>query len=464
MMEPEDSKWKAGIMGHTALNQWGLRYSSKEGAQKDLDVYRAVAVYAQKSLGLYRESGIDEKTAQLQMRSKVEEKHKTALKKLRELYTGAGPTLYKQYVFYGVTYDKNTHAVQQFGRSGHYSMKAAMNHLVTNVYSSVIRRHQDKAYAFFVQQTVPFYCSEGDLDTLLCQRMIGYALKHNWQKADYTMIDKYLNNKDLDFQYVAYVKDDRDPESVVKRVNLTSNWQAAVARYNQLVKGAAPEYSIGIVSHTQHQNWWYPVSNKTGNLKNMDVYQLLAEYCQNDLEIWKDSGSDEAAAKLKTKEGWDTELTTANKKLKSLFKGTGDTLHQQYTFTVFLHHRRSKQFQIALNQNFWSMRNAFFRMTQVVYRRVYQAEQDYAYMFSVRQAKPLYCSQGEMSQPACQNMIGWGIYNKYILPGKKMVDRTLIGAKATYIAYLQLKEDDKIVVKQLTQNLNSARKAYLSLF
>jgi hypothetical protein len=46
MMEPEDSKWKAGIMGHTALNQWGLRYSSKQGAQKDLDVYRAIGVYA----------------------------------------------------------------------------------------------------------------------------------------------------------------------------------------------------------------------------------------------------------------------------------------------------------------------------------------------------------------------------------------------------------------------------------
>lgn len=90
---------------------------------------------------------------------------------------------------------------------------------------------------------------------------------------------------------------------------------------------------------------------------------MLAEYCQNDLEIWKESGSDEAAAQLKTKEEWDTELTTANKKLKSLFKGTGDTLHQQYTFSVFLHHRRSKTFQIALNQNFWSMRNAMFRMT-----------------------------------------------------------------------------------------------------
>lgn len=46
------------------------------------------------------------------MRSLMEEKHKAALKKLRALYTGEGPTLYKQYVFYATTYDKNTHAIQ----------------------------------------------------------------------------------------------------------------------------------------------------------------------------------------------------------------------------------------------------------------------------------------------------------------------------------------------------------------
>lgn len=34
---------------------------------------------------------------------------------------------------------------------------------------------------------------------MICQRMIGYALKHNWQKADETMVDRYLNNKDLNF-------------------------------------------------------------------------------------------------------------------------------------------------------------------------------------------------------------------------------------------------------------------------
>lgn len=78
-------------------------------------------------------------------------------------------------------------------------MKAAMNHLVTTVYNNVIRRHQEKAYAFFVQQTAPYHCSEGDLDSVTCRRMIGYALKHNWQKADPAMIDRYLSNQDLNF-------------------------------------------------------------------------------------------------------------------------------------------------------------------------------------------------------------------------------------------------------------------------
>jgi hypothetical protein len=45
-----------------------------------------------------------------------------------------------------------------------------------------------------------------------------------------------------------------------------------------------------------------------------------------------------------------------------------------------------------------------------------------------------------------------------------MIDRTLMGPQATYIAFLQQKSDGKVVVKRLTQNLNSARKVYLSLF
>jgi hypothetical protein len=294
--------------------------------------------------------------------------------------------------------------------------------------------------------------------------MIGYALKHNWQRADESMIDRHLNSRDVDFQYVAYVKDDRIEEPVVKRVNLTSNWQAAVARYNLLVKGASPNYTVGVIGHTQHQNWWYPVSNKTGNLKDMDVYELLAAYCQTDLEIWKESGTDEKAAGLKTKEDWDAELTAANKKLKALFKGTGDTLHQQYTFSVVLHHTRTKTFEVALNQNYWSMKNAMLKMTQTVYKRVYQAEQEYSYLFSIRQAKPIHCSAGKMTKPGCQRMIGWAVYHKHILPGKKMVDRTLMGPNATYVAYLKETDGDAIVLKTLTQNLASARKLYLSLF
>jgi hypothetical protein len=217
-------------------------------------------------------------------------------------------------------------------------MKAAMNALITDVYNHYVRYHKEIAYAFFVHEKNPFYCSEGDLDKVFCKRMIGYALRHNWQRAHKKMIDKFINSKDNDYQYIAYVKDDRKKDSEVKRVNLTSNWGAAVAKYNQLLKGNSKEYTVGIVSHTQQQNWWYPMTQKTGNMKYMDNYEMLADYCQKKLEVWKDSGANEKDAKLKTKETWDSELKEADEKLKGIFKArvilsTSSTLSRQSSTT-----------------------------------------------------------------------------------------------------------------------------------
>jgi hypothetical protein len=61
-------------------------------------------------------------------------------------------------------------------------------------------------------------------------------------------------------------------------------------------------------------------------------------------------------------------------------------------------------------------------------------------------------------------MLGWAVYHKYFLPGKKMIDKQLNGAKAQYVAYLVEKDGDKVVQKNLTQNAASAKKVFLSLF
>lgn len=383
-VEPEDSDYKAGIIGHTAQNNYWNWHSALVGADKKQDCYEILTRYAQKELKLYEKSGTDEKAAKVLVKEKMDEKHKSALKKMREIYTGKGEKLYKAYIFYATVYDKNNHRIYQRARGSHWTMKAAMNALITDVYNHYVRYHKEIAYAFFVHEKNPFYCSEGDLDKVFCKRMIGYALRHNWQRAHKKMIDKYISSKDNDYQYIAYVKDDRKKDSEVKRVNLTSNWGAAVAKYNQLIKGNSKEYTVGVVSHTQQQNWWYPMTQKTGNMKYMDTYELLADYCQKKLEVWKDSGVNEKDAKLKTKEEWDAELKEADERLKGIFKGTGDTLYKQYTFSTTLYNRRSHYMTMPFNKNMWSMRNALIEMTRLVYQRVYRAEQDYAWMFTVK--------------------------------------------------------------------------------
>lgn len=466
-VDSDDSSYVAGIIGHSAQNKWWVKHSKLRGAEKNMDCLEIIVTYAQKKLELYKESGTDEKAAKVLVREKMEEKHKSALKKMRELYSGKGEKLYKNYVFYAVTYDKNTHKFGQLARSGHYTMKAAMNVLVTNVYNQIVSKHKEVAYMFFSYETVPFHCSEGKLDSVLCMRMIGHALRSNWQKADKKMIDPYIPTDDLDYQYVAYVRDDRKKDSEVKRVNLTNNWSAAVARFNQLVKGNTAEYTVGIVSHTKQQNWWYPYTQKTGNLKYTDVDVMIAEYCQKKLEVWKEDGGDEKAAKLQTKKEFDDKLKEADKKLKALFTGSGDTLHQKYTFTTFFRHKRSRKFTVPFNTALWSFKNAMIRMTQHAYQYVHKAEQDFNFLFTIKETVPVYCSEEgdkDFKKAECQQMIGWALYNRYLLPAKKMVDKHLTGARSLYIGYLVEKDGDKVVVKNLTTSKGSSQKVFLSLF
>lgn len=466
-VDSEDSAYVAGIIGHSAQNKWWAKHSQLRGSEKNHDCLEIIVTYAQKKLELYKDSGTDEKAAKVLVREKMEEKHKSALKKMRELYSGKGEKLYRQYVFYATTYDKNTHHFGQIARSGHYTMKAAMNVLVTNIYNAIVSKHKEVAYMFFSYETVPFYCSEGKLDTVLCQRMIGHALRSNWQRADKKMVDPQMSTLDLDNQYIAYVKDDRKDGAEVKRINLTDNWSAAVARYNQLVKGNTAEYTVGIMSHTRDQKWWYPYTQKTGNLKFTDVDQILAEYCQKKLEVWKDDGCDEKTAKLQTQKEFDEKLKEADKKLKALFTGSGDTLHQKYTFTIILRHKRSFKFSVPFQMQLWSYKNAMIKMTQYVYKHVHKAEQDFSFLFSCKETVPLYCSEEgdkDFKKPECQQMIGWAIFNRYLNTPKKMADKSISGARALFIAYLVEKDGDKVIVKNLTSVHASSKKVFLSLF
>jgi len=97
----------------------------------------------------------------------------------------------------------------------------------------------------------PLWCSEGDLDTDACRRIIGHCARFpGWldTSRDREVVDKYIPAGDEDYQYQAYVaKDDGD----VKLVNLTNNWSYATSTYNNLFKGGKDrEYNVGIIAHS----------------------------------------------------------------------------------------------------------------------------------------------------------------------------------------------------------------------
>jgi len=47
----------------------------------------------------------------------------------------------------------------------------------------VINQKRDVAFTLQSRDTVPFYCSEGELSKPLCRRMIGYSIWKGWQRA-----------------------------------------------------------------------------------------------------------------------------------------------------------------------------------------------------------------------------------------------------------------------------------------
>jgi hypothetical protein len=47
-------------------------------------------------------------------------------------------------------------------------MKTAVEVLVKQVYSNIVKENKNSAYIYLVKETVPLYCSEGSLNNIYC--------------------------------------------------------------------------------------------------------------------------------------------------------------------------------------------------------------------------------------------------------------------------------------------------------
>lgn len=68
----------------------------------------------------------------------------------------------------GVSYNRRTNEIEIMYNKKSKSMKKGVRGLNDAVYHKIVLAEEDKAYLYTTKQSVPFYCSEGELNKKLC--------------------------------------------------------------------------------------------------------------------------------------------------------------------------------------------------------------------------------------------------------------------------------------------------------
>lgn len=194
------------ILTHTT-GKW-YKVSGKQNTnQLYLDAYLGLSGYLQ-GKGQYNGPIVSESKAAFRMKWQQDEENKAKFEKLKQFYKGDGADkLQRSYVFYALTYDKQSHAIARLNWKSYFYMKKGLEDVARAIYDNVIRKNNNKAYMALVRETVPLYCSEGDMTKKhICQRLIGYALYHQYLYADEKMTNLVTSQGDKNaYVYTAYL-------------------------------------------------------------------------------------------------------------------------------------------------------------------------------------------------------------------------------------------------------------------
>lgn len=85
--EGEDSDYNVAIIGHSAHQQWWNIKTAEIGLARYTDVYKMLATYCQKELGLYKESGYDLKFAKVETLTDKKEEYNKHIEERRKNLT-----------------------------------------------------------------------------------------------------------------------------------------------------------------------------------------------------------------------------------------------------------------------------------------------------------------------------------------------------------------------------------------
>jgi hypothetical protein len=71
------------------------------------------------------------------------------------------------------------------------------------------------------------------------------------------------------------------------------------------------------------------------------------------------------------------------------------------------------------------MKQGLELVTKAIYKNIVKPNKDMAFMITCRETVPLYCSDGEMTDPVCQGMIGFALVEGWLVADKKMINRQI---------------------------------------
>lgn len=238
-----------------------------------------------------------------------------------------------------------------------------MKHAMTRIFKAIMdevykKEKMNVAYLIYIPDSGVLHCSEEDIKSPTCRRMIGAALLDRTLYAPLKAVDPQIATSSVDFRYRAILATAKGEISIF---NLTKNRGESHTQYLNYFKNEKdPEkrFVTGIMGSTRENNYWYPVSkyHYRYNLKNgaellngahndladLDVRQLLAEVMQEKFSAFTAGAKDEKEAKLQTMKQLRDKQEAAFKKFKSIWKGTGDQLHKAVWMFIIKKDRRSR--------------------------------------------------------------------------------------------------------------------------
>ena len=418
------------VRSNSGQNRFWTPVSLMKGKQVNQDVYALLADYVQQ-VSEAKFAKVNPAEADLKVKT-LPEWNAWILSKqeaLKSLYSGKGESLAFNTQFRLIAYNKVTQQTSLWFNAKTRNMKNAVHQMAMRAVDFTFKKEQSKywAYVMAANEGNPFFCSEGDLDSEICKRIIGNAVSQRWISGPLELLfDRGLDSGHNDYFYYALL---RTEDGKVERMDLEANHGMAVGRFRALFPTDRTlwKYKAGVMSHTGFP-WWtsqrFSAELPRSPYEFHDVYDLIAEHVQKDLKSFVESGAEEKIAGLETQNELVARTDAKLASLRSLYKGTNPRLYKPYQFGITVLNKRDNW----LGHGYWQanvhLGNFMNAATQHLFNRwIKSGTQQPAYLIYSQSEGVMHCSESEdLSDYYCRVMIGYAVQTRRLWAPEAMTD------------------------------------------